>query len=122
VFSEIHLFNDNVFQEITSYIRNGAGENIVGKLQSRRRERTRGKGERVRDCVLLQKGFDASHKFDRWPNFSGLRKGYSYRDNLSTIKIAIRLIEILMMVRVIIKFKRCNFLSNLQFGDMPQVG
>ncbi len=51
------------------------GKTIVGKQQSSGRERMRDKGERVRQGVLLQKGCGISHKFDRWSNFSVLRKG-----------------------------------------------
>jgi hypothetical protein len=43
---------------------NCASRTIAGKLQSGGREITREKGERMRECVLLRKGFGISHKFD----------------------------------------------------------
>jgi hypothetical protein len=42
---------------------------ILWGLQNGGRERMRERGERVRDCVLLQKGFGVNHKFDRWVKF-----------------------------------------------------
>jgi hypothetical protein len=51
------------------------GKTIVRKQQSGGRERMREKDNRVRDNVLLRKGCGINHKFDRWANFSLLRKG-----------------------------------------------
>jgi hypothetical protein len=49
MFVESHLFNVTVFTEKTSFIFYRAGIYFEGKEQDREKERTREKGERVRD-------------------------------------------------------------------------
>jgi hypothetical protein len=43
------------------------------RKREREKERMRERGERVRDSVLLEKGFGIRHKFDRWSNLSKVR-------------------------------------------------
>jgi hypothetical protein len=63
-------------EKMTSYICDCAGKNYCGETAEwRERENEREKGERVKDCVLLEKGLGIAHKFDCWSNFSGVRKG-----------------------------------------------
>jgi hypothetical protein len=46
------------------------GKTIAGRKREGEKERTRERRERVRDSVLLEKGFGVSHKIDDWSNFS----------------------------------------------------
>jgi hypothetical protein len=45
------------------------GKTIAGCKREGEKERTRESREKVRDSVLLEKGFGVSHKFDDWSNF-----------------------------------------------------
>jgi hypothetical protein len=48
-------------------------ETIAKQEREGEKERARERGERVRDSVLLKRGFGVTHKFYRWLNFLELR-------------------------------------------------
>jgi hypothetical protein len=48
-------------------------ETIAGQEREGEKERARERGERVKDSVLLKRGFGVTHKFNHWSKFLELR-------------------------------------------------